>query len=90
VLLNRRTENARNADLSGSLSDFAAFNATRTNLHSFGAALRQCDSDRLQIWIEPAGSSIVSVGDVVPKLRALAANFATFCHVKNLQTEIRR
>jgi len=62
------------------LGDFAGLDATGTNLHSFRAALGTLNADRLQVGIETAGRTVVRVGNVVPKLRSLAADFASFSH----------
>ena len=70
----------RNSKCLGGFRDFAGFYAACADLHSARASLRKLDANRLQVWIEPARGSVVSVGNVIPELRPFAANFATFCH----------
>jgi hypothetical protein len=65
--------------LSG-FSDLSSFDAARTNLLPLGAALRQLHPNRLQVWIKPPRRSIVCVRNIIPELRTLAADFATFGH----------
>ena len=71
---------AGSSEGSGSLGDFARLDAGCTNLHAARATLRHLYADGLQIGIETSLGAIVRVRDVVAKLRALAADFATFCH----------
>lgn len=63
-----------------SFRDLAALNAVGANLHALRTPLGKLDANRLQIWIEPAGRPIVSVGYVVTKLWAFPTNFAAFSH----------
>jgi hypothetical protein len=60
--------------------NFAGFDATGANFHTFRATLLELDPDRLQIGIEAARCSVVSVRDIVPELGRLSADFASFGH----------
>ena len=66
---------------SGRLCDFARLDAAGANLHAFDAALRLLHADGLQIGIKATASAVVRVRYIIAELRALAANFASFCHV---------
>jgi len=64
----------------GGFGYFPGFNATRADLHSLCPAPWSLHPNGLQIRIKPPRRSIVSVGNVIPKLRTFAADFATFSH----------
>jgi hypothetical protein len=61
-------------------SDFSGLDATGTNLHSLSTTLGQLHANGLQVRIKPPRRSIVSVGNIIPELRAFSADFATFSH----------
>lgn len=74
----------RNSSLSlRSFDNFARLDAPCADLHSAVAARRELDSNRLQIRIEPTACFVVSVGNIVSKLRAFPANVTSFCHINN-------
>jgi hypothetical protein len=64
----------------GGFSDFSGFNASRANFHSLSATLRTLHANRLQVWIKATRRSVIGVGNIVSKLWAFTANFATFGH----------
>ena len=71
---------------SGSLQDFARFDAGRADFHPARATLGRLHANRLKIRIEASLSAIVRVRDIVAELRSFIADFATFGHnLFNLQ-----
>ena len=65
---------------SSGFGDFTRLDATGADFHSAVTAVRQLYANGLQVRIENAGRSIIGVGNIIAKLRALAANFTTLCH----------
>jgi hypothetical protein len=59
---------------------FPGFDTARANLHSLSPARWSLHANGLQIRIKTPRRSIVCVGNVIPKLRTFAADFATFSH----------
>ena len=66
--------------MSGGLGNFTSLNAPGAHFHSFGSALRLLDSNRLKIWIESPGRTVICVGNIIAELRPFTANFTTFGH----------
>ena len=66
--------------LLGGLEDLSGLDAVGTNLHTLSTTLRQLHTNRLQVWVKPAGRPVVRMGYVISKLRAFATNFATLSH----------
>ena len=61
--------------------DLARFDTAGTDLHTSVAAGRELDPNGLKIRVETSPGLIVSVRDVVSKLRAFPANVAALCHI---------
>jgi len=59
--------------------DLAALNARRTHAHAPRRLVKQ-NANGLQIQVPPAIRYIMGVADLVPKLRAPAADFTYSCH----------
>jgi hypothetical protein len=70
-----------------SLLNFAALDATRANLHSFGCAIHKC-AHALQIDVPPALRHVVSVADSVAELRAAATEFTIFRHKTGISFDL--
>jgi hypothetical protein len=67
--------------------DLAGLDARGADLHADVAALRALDADGLKVGVEAAARAVVRVRDVIPELRPLAADFASFSHYfENLRT----
>ncbi len=68
------------APLLSGLYDLPRFDTTGANLQSTIAACRHLNPDRLKIRIKAPACFIVSVGNVIPKLRPFAADVTSLCH----------
>jgi hypothetical protein len=64
----------------GSFRHFAGLDALRANLLPAIGATGKFHANRLKIRVEPSSGFVVSVGNIVSELRALAANIAPHCH----------
>jgi len=60
--------------------NFARFYTAGTNFHPPVSAGRKLDADRLQVGIKASPGFVVRVGNIVSKLRAFPAYFASFSH----------
>ena len=58
---------------------FAALQTIRANAHALSRSADSCP-DRPQVDVPAAVAHVVSVTDIVSKLRLLAANIANLCH----------
>jgi hypothetical protein len=63
-----------------SFDNFARFNTASADLHAAVAAGRKLDANGLQIRIEPAARFVVSMRNIVSKLRTFSADVASLCH----------
>jgi len=73
---------------SGSFDNFPGFYAAGTDFHTSVPTAGQLDPDRLKVGIKTPSRFIVSVRNVISKLRAFPANLAAFCH--NIASRIDR
>ena len=60
--------------------NFSGLDAAGADLHPAVAARRKLNADGLQIRVESASRLVVSVGNVIAKLRALPTYVASLCH----------
>jgi hypothetical protein len=60
--------------------NFARLDAASAYFHPAIAAGRKLNANRLQIRIETSPGLVVSVGNVVSKLRTFSAYVASLCH----------
>jgi hypothetical protein len=60
--------------------NFACLDAPGANLRALHAALRSLQADGLQVRVETAAGAVIRVGNIITKLRAFAADFASFSH----------
>jgi hypothetical protein len=70
----------RNSKKLRSFDNFTGLYTAGADLHSAIAAVWKLYPNGLQIRIEPASGLIVSMGNIVSKLRAFAAYIASFSH----------
>ena len=66
---------------SGCFDNFSRFDTAGAHLHTAVAARRELNANRLKVRIESPSRFVICMGNVVSKLRTLAANVASLCHI---------